>query len=287
LVHAIKLYWFMRGLLNLGHNVTVEAISIPALQPHSLARCKALWVAGQICSYTGRYDEAQGYLYESLEIARHHDDRRMIAAVQNYLALAALGQGNRMAARIHCKEALDLARELGNKREIAGATNALAQLNRLDGKLDEAAPLYEQVVALAHELRDREFAAIGILGLAMVAISRGAVGRARNLLREVLTIAAETDSKPAGQCALDVSAGLAALQKEWERSARLYGAAEAQTLRTGIRRDPADEAFLQPLLDRARTALDEPRFKLAESSGRALPFEEAIAEVRTWLSRND
>jgi predicted ATPase/class 3 adenylate cyclase len=287
LVHAVKLYWFMRGLLNLGHNVTVEAISIPALQPHSLARCKALWVAGQICSYTGRYDEAQRYLYESLEIARHHDDRRMIAAVQNYLALAALGQGNRTAARIHCKEALDLARELGNKREIAGATNALAQLNRLDGKLDEAAPLYEQVVALAHELRDREFAAIGILGLAMVAISRGAVGRARNLLREVLTIAAETDSKPAGQCALDVSAGLAALQKEWERSARLYGAAEAQTLRTGIRRDPADEAFLQPLLDRARTALDEPRFKLAESSGRALPFEEAIAEVRTWLSRND
>ena len=287
LVHAIKHYWFMRGLLNLGHHVTVEAISIPIFEPHSLARCRALWVAGQICSYTGRYEDAQRYLHESLAIARHHGDRRMIATVQNYLALAALGQGDRAAAQHHCEEALDLARELGNKREIAVASNALAQLNRLDGKLDGAEALYEQVVALAHELRDREFAAIGILGLAMVAIGRGSARRARHLLREALMIADETGSKPAGQSALEVAAGLAALQEEWEHSARLYGVAEAQTLRTGIRRDPADEAFLQPLLANTREALGESRFTLAEASGGALPFEQAIAEVRAWLSSND
>jgi predicted ATPase/class 3 adenylate cyclase len=288
LVHAIKLYWFMRGLLNLGYHVTVEAISVPTPQPHSLARCKALWVAGQIGSYTGRYEEAQRYLYESLEIARYHNDRRMIATVQTYLALAALGQGDRAAAQVHCEEALDLARELGNKREITVALNALAQLNRLDGKLDDAESLYEQAVTLARELRDREFEAIGILGLAMVAIGRGFAGAARELLREVLTIADETGSKTAGQSALEVSAGLAALQREWERSGRLFGAAEAQTLRTGIRRDPADEAFLQPLLASTREAFGEAPFKLAEASGRALPFDQALAEVRAWLSsRND
>jgi len=282
LVHAIKLYWFTRGLLDLGHRVTVEALSPPSIQPRSLARCKALWVAGQICSYTGRYEEAQRHLYESLEIARYHGDRRMIAAVQNYLALAALGQGDRAAARIHCEEALELARELGNKREIAVASNALAQLNRLDGKLDGAEPLYEQVVVLARELHDREFEAIGILGLAMVAIGRGFAQRAHELLCEVLTIAYETGSKTAGQSALEVSAGLAALQKQWERSARLFGAAEAQTLRTGIRRDPADEAFLQPLIANARNALGESRFTPAEASGRTLAFEQAITEVRAW-----
>lgn len=284
LVHAIKLYWFMRGLLNLGHRVTVDAISIPASEPNSLARCKALWVAGQICSYTGRYEEAQQYLQEGLAIARYHNDRHMIAAVQNYLALAALGQGDRAAARMHCEEALELARELGDRREIAGLSNALAQLNRLDGNLDGAEPLYEQVVALAHELRDREIVAIGTLGLAMVAIGRGSAGRARELLREVLTIANETGSQPAGRAALEISAGLAALQEEWERCARLYGAAEAQTLRTGIRRDPADEAFLQPLISNAREALGESQFTLAEASGRPLLFEQAIAEVRAWLS---
>jgi predicted ATPase/class 3 adenylate cyclase len=284
LVHAIKLYWFIRGLLNLGYRVTVEAISAPPVQPHSLARCKALWVAGQIASYTGRYAEAQRHLAESLAIARYHNDRGMIASIQNYLALAALGQGDQAAARTHCEEALGLARELGNKREIAVASNALAQLNRLDRKLDGAEPLYQQVVALAHELRDQEFVAIGTLGLAMVAISRGSARRARDLLREALAIAEATGSTTAEQSSLEVSAGLAALQNEWERSARLYGVATAQMLRTGIRRDPADEAFLQPLVARTREALGESRFMQAETAGRAMPFEQAIAELGAWLS---
>ena len=286
LVQAIKHYWFMRGLLNLGHHVTVEALSIPVFEPHSPARCRALWVAGQICSYTGRYEEAQRYLHESLAIARHHSDQRMIAAVQNILAFAALGQGDRAAAKIHCEEALKLARELGSKAEIAVASNALAQLNRLDGNLDGAEPLYEEAVVVAHELGIREFAAIAILGLAMVAIGRGGIGRARDLLREVLTIAEETGSRPAGQSALEVAAGLAVLRQDPERFARLYGAAEAQTLRTGIQRDPADAAFLQPLLAKAREALGEPGFTLAEASGRTLPFDQALAEVRAWLSGN-
>ena len=286
LVHAIKHYWFMRGLLNLGYRVTVEAISIPPVQRNSLPRCKALWVAGQICSYTGRYEEAQRHLHESLAIARHQGDRRMIAAVQNILAFAALGRGDRAAAKIHCEEALDLARELGSKSEIAVASNALAQLHRLDENLDDAEPLYDEVVALAHELGIRSFAAVGLLGLAMVAIGRGSVERARDLLREVLTIADETGSKTAWQSTLEVAAGLSVLRKEPERFARLYGAAEAQTLRTGIQRDPADAAFLQPLLASTRAALGEARFTAAEASGRALPFDGAIAEVRAWLSGN-
>jgi tetratricopeptide (TPR) repeat protein len=249
-----------------------------------MARCKALWVAGQICSYTGRYEEAQRHLHEGLAIARYRHDRRMIATIQNYLALAALGLGDRAAAMVHCGEALDLARELGDKREISAASNALAQLKRLDGDLDGAELLYEQAVTLAHELRDPEMVAIGMLGLSMVAIGRGLATQARDLLREALAIASETGSRTAGQTALEVSAGLAALQKEWELSANLYGAAEAQTLRTGIKRDPADEAFLQPLLAQTREALGESRFTLADASGRAMPFQQAMAEAGAWLA---
>ena len=284
MVHAIKLYWFKRGLLNLGHRMTELVLSVPAPEARSLARCRALWVAGQISSYTGRYEEAQSHLRESLAIARHLDDRRMVAAVLNVLALAALGKGDRLAAKQHCEEALDLARESGNKREIAVASNALAQLHRLDGNIEAAEPLYEQVVALAHELRDREFAAIGIIGRAMVAIGHGTIRRARGLLGEALAIAVATGSTPAQQSAVEVAAGLAALQHEWEFCARLYGAAEAQTLRTGIRRDPADEAFLKPLLARARQGVDAAGFAQAEAAGREAPFETVVADVERWLS---
>jgi predicted ATPase/class 3 adenylate cyclase len=284
LVHAIKHYWFRRGLLNLGHRVTVEAVTNAAGQPNSLARCRVLWVAGQICCSMGRYEDALPYLQESLQTARALDDARMVASVLNTLTLAALGQGDRAAARMHCREALDLANQLGNKRQIATASNALAQIYRLEGKLEEAEPLYEQTAVLGRELGDRDMAAVGFLNLAMVAIERGAANRARALLGEVLTIAEQSGSQPAAQSALEVSAGLAALAEDWERAARFYGMAERQAGNTGLQRDPADDAFLQPLMARTREALGPARFTASHASGRALNFDEVMAEARAWLA---
>ena len=117
----------------------------------------------------------------------------------------------------------------------------------------------------------------------MVAIGRGSSDRVELMLLEVLGIAEEIGSKPAGQSVLEVSAGLAALREEWERVGRLYGAAEAQAGQTGLHRDPADEAFLSPLITKAQTALGTKQFTTAESGGRALSYDQAMMEVRTWL----
>ncbi len=284
LVHAIKHYWFVRGLLNLGHRVTVEAVTRSVGETNSLPRCRALWVAGQICCAMGHYKEAPSYLQESLQTARVLGDVPMIVSALNTLTLAALGQGDRFTALVHCREALHLANQLGNKRQIATASNALAQIYRLEGDLKAAEPLYEQTAVLGRELGDRDMAAVGFLNLAMVAIERGAATRARALLGEVLTIAEQSGSKPAGQSALVVSAGLAALAQDWERAARFHGMAERQAGTTGIQMDPADEAFLRPLMSNTRHALGEVRFASSHESGRALNFEEVIAEARSWLA---
>jgi hypothetical protein len=163
----------------------------------------------------------------------------------------------------------------------------LAQIYRLQGQLDAAEPLYKRTIELARELEDREVAAVGFLNLAMVAIARGSAGDARPLLGEVLGIAEQTGSKPAGKSALEVSVGLAALAGDWSRAARFYGIAERQSGFTGIRRDPADDAFLQPLISRTREALGEAAFAASHASGYALDFEEGIAEARAWLAAGD
>jgi hypothetical protein len=51
----------------------------------------------------------------------------------------------------------------------------------------------------------------------------------------------------------------------------------------GFHRERADEAFLAPLIARARGALDDAAFTAAESAGRSLSYEEAIAQARAWL----
>ena len=179
---------------------------------------------------------------------------------------------------------LALAKQQGDKRQIAAALNQLGQLLRVEGALDEAQALYAQVLPLARELGDGEVEAVGLLNLAMVEVARGATASARARLLEVLAIARAIGMKPAGQSVLDVCAGMAALDEDHARAARLYGAAEANASDSGIRRDSADEAFLAPLVARARDALDAAAFSAAEQEGRALGYDAAIEDARAWLA---
>jgi tetratricopeptide (TPR) repeat protein len=232
----------------------------------------------------GRYGEAHQYLEESLSIAKQIEDKERAAMVLEELGVVCTGQGDLAEARGYLEEALNLALELGNKRALASALNALAQLDRMECQLDTAEQLYERVLALARELEDQEPIAIGLLNLAMVSIGRGSRDRALETLAEALAIAEAIGSKRAGQSGLEVSAGLHASSEDWERAAILFGAAEAQMAQTGLRGDPADEAFLAPLIAKTQEALGEPAFAAAKAAGRALAYEAALAQARASLA---
>lgn len=284
LVHAAHPYWFIRGLMGLGHRVTLAALARPGTQARTLERSRASFEAGQLCGFMGRYEEAKALLEESLGIARDLGDRFRVAKALQPLAMTASGLGDLAAARRYVEEAVELARALGDKHELATAVIGLAQLHRVEGRLDLAEPLYVQAIALAREICDRETLAIALLNLAMVWIGRGAGDRAYGVLMEATAIALALGSKPVGQGALDVAVGLAAGQGQHERAARWFGSVEAQMAKTGLQRDPTDDAFLAPLVDRSCTALGSTAFAAAERDGGALRYDEAIEEVRAWLA---
>ncbi len=283
LVTAIRRYWIIRGLPGLGYRVTLEALARPGTQDRGLDRCHALFDAGQLGCWMGRYGEARGYLEECVSIAREIGNEGMVARALQPLGMASLGQGDAGSAHRYYEEALALARAQGNRRELAGALNSLAQLHRAEGSLDRAEPLYRDVLALARELGDHESIAAALLNLAMVSIGRGVGDAARDLLLEALAIAEKIGLQLIGQSVLEVTAGLGASRGTWDRAARFFGAAEAQAQRTGLHRDPADEAFLAPLIANAREALDTDAFAAADADGRTLSYETAMGEARRWL----
>ncbi len=285
LARAIKMYWISRGYPGLGFRVTTEAIARDTTQARSEARCRAHFDAGQLALVMGRYGEAQRHLEESLAIARELGNKERTANALQPLGVACMGQGHNATARTHLEEALGLARELGNKRNLAAAMTAIAQLYRVEGALDTAEVLYRGVLDLTRELEDRESLAIGLLNLAMVAICRRDAEQARKMLVEVDELVRATELQRVGVSLIEVSAGLSALLGDWESCARLYGAAEAQNSSTGLHRDPADEAFLAPLVDKARNALGPVEFSAAECCGRARAYPEAMAEARTRLEK--
>jgi predicted ATPase/class 3 adenylate cyclase len=286
LVFSVKLYFIYRGLMELGRRFTEEALARAGAGARTAGRCRALHAAGQFGFFMGRYGEAHGFLEESLSIAREIGDKGRAALVLQALGMVATGRGDVSAARSYFEEALALARAQGNKREIAVTANALAQLHRMEGELDAAEPLYASVVELARELDDRDSIAIGLVNLAMVSIGRQLPDRARTILLEVFAIASEIGSKRDGQSVLEVSAGLASLCREWDKSALFFGAAERLAAQMGLHRDPADEAFLAPLVANARVALGTNAFAAHEAVGRDLSYQDALSGAGDWLAGN-
>jgi tetratricopeptide (TPR) repeat protein len=268
----------------LGHRLATELLTRAGFQSRDNARCRALFSLGQLCHFMGRYRDATSYLAESLAIARDIGDDQRIAMILQPLGMACLGEGDFRFAHQHLEEAVALANRFGNQRELAAAQNALAMLHRMEGRFDAAQPLYERVVASARKLGDRESIAIGLLNLAMVSITRGSHSAARPMLLEVLEIAAEIGSKPAAQSALEVSAGLAAADGDWEKAAHFFGAAEALTTLTGLKRDPADEAFLAPLIARTKESLQQRAFDSIKQTGQAASADEALQQAHAWLT---
>jgi tetratricopeptide (TPR) repeat protein len=287
LVNAVKQYWVSRGQLGLRYRLVVEALAHTDAQSRNLSRCHGLFNAGQVCYFMGDYDHSIEYLREGLAIARELKEYARIEACLELLGLSSLGRGNTTAARGYLEEAVAQAHAQGNRRDIAAALNSLAQFYRAAGELDAAQPLYEEALGLALDNGDVDIVAIAKLNLAMVAVCQGAIDRARPLLLDAIAIARDVGSRPTGQSAIEVTAGMAASIERWELSARFFGVAEAQSAETGLHRDPADETYLTPLVANARVALGAERFGIAEAAGRSLAYEAALREAAAFLEGKD
>lgn len=284
LVFSIKFYLLSRGLLALGERLATEALARPQGQASGLWRCRGLAVAGQFCFYRGQYREARRYLADSLAVAREMGDPARVASALQPLGMACLGDGDLHAAREYLQEAVELSAGHSDERTQAAALNALAQLCRVEGRIDEAEVLCRRVLSTFRRLGDQDSIAIALLNSAMVAIGRGSAIGVAPMLLEVIEIGESIGSRPVVQSALEVTSALACLHGEAQQAICFFGAAEAQAERTGLHRDPADEAFLRPLIAAIRAALDSESLASAERAGRAMSLEQAIEAARAWLS---
>ena len=282
---ALRPYWLNRGLLSLGLQTSLRLLTHPGAVPRDGLRARGLFNAGQLCCFMGRNDQAMPLLLECLAIAREAGDTAREAAVLQPLGMAAIGLGDRVAARQHMQAALAAAQRIDNPRQLASAWNALAQLDRLDGRLVAAQASYQAFLALSRALQDQEYVAAALLNLAMVAVGRGDAVGARGLLPEVMTIADAIGSRPAALGAIDVAAALAGLDGDAKRAAQWHGLAQVQYHHAGLQRDAADEDFVCTLLVPVRQALGA-GFELAVAEGAAQALDPAWATLRHWLSHS-
>jgi non-specific serine/threonine protein kinase len=280
LVAALSEFFLHAGLIPLGYRMTAEALDRPGARDDSLARCRALWAAAALTYFMGRYGDAKRHVEASLALARQIGAKAQAAEALRLGVYVALGLDDRTGAEARLAESLALSREAGDDGQVARALAALAELHRAEGRLEDAEAGYSEAIALNRVAGDSAREAVNLVNLAALSIGRGDADLARECLRKSIAITERIGSKRAGIVQVECCLGLAALLGDWERAARLQGAAQALSEEMSQEREPVERLYLDPLIARTRDALGSERYASAERAGRRLSYEEAIAQAR-------
>jgi tetratricopeptide (TPR) repeat protein len=274
--------WFGWTHPGLWHRVILEALAHPDAQQEDVARGRALYVAYQVCSLTGRHDEGFALAQSSVRIARACGDLHMLAEALYRLGVAATDVDRGADAREHFVEGIALARQTGNQRLLASLSNGLGELYSHQGGLETAEPHYLE--ALGGCSGDPAGALWTLSLLARNAIALRAEAKAVRYLREAVATGAARHSILTTQPILMCCSGLAALREEWAFALRLSGAAASHREQHGLLDDYLDAQFDAASMAPAREALGADAADAAFAAGRAMSADAALREAEDWLN---
>jgi hypothetical protein len=214
------------------------------------------------------------YQEEALAIFRELGDARGEARSLADLAFLAFEQSDLPKARPLLEEAGKISASLEDVRLAAHLQHVRSAIAAAAGDFAEAYALDLDSLAHYREVGDTWQAIIGAWGVGVNAAVLGHFEVSHAHLTECLQVGLELGNRWGASYPLDAFAALAVAQRKYDRAARLFGAADAQRIRSGLVLQEADHPALRAIL------ADAPEFAGAEveaarREGRLLSLEEA------------
>jgi predicted ATPase len=314
LAGALWMFWYMHGHIGEGRRWLMSALAATEPVPTE-ARARALDGAGYLACEQGDVDEGIRLVEESLSCARSVGSDATTAIAATHLGVF-LVEKDATRANALCEEAVVLARQTGDRQTLAVALNNLAEVARELGDNARATALHEESHRLRREIGDASRIALSLLNLGELALIAGELDRARSLTSEALKIARPLGDKrhislalgnlgwvalsqgrgaeaggrfrealvmfrELGNARESVStlyglAGVAALDGDADRTARLGAAADTNRAMWGHVPGPLDAGIHVRLLDAARALTDAVAWQAAGQEGSALSLDEAV-----------
>jgi tetratricopeptide (TPR) repeat protein len=163
---------------------------------------------------------------------------------------------------------------------LAWGLNHLGHVAQLQGDYDLARQRHEASLPLLQETSTINMGNLGeawaYQGLGETALGQGEAALAAGHLQHSLALFRELGDRSGVSWCLAGLAGVAVLDEEPERGARLWGASEALRQTTGCRPAPAARATHERLMAAAREQLGNAAFDAAWAEGEKLTLEQAI-----------
>ena len=229
-------------------------------------------------TYQGNLAAAQRQAEESLALLKAAGDLYQTAEVlNNILGIIAVLSGDPATANELNQEALALRLEIGDQDGAAYALLLLGITALYYGSPAEAAAYLEQALSLARQVDNQAMVCTALSKLGAAVLCQGDDQLAEQYLLEGLGLYYTLRERGGSAICLNELGGLAAARKQWQRAARLLGAASVQTV--GLLPLLVGPGANERYAAEARANMDEDAFAAAWAAGQAMTMDQAIDDV--------
>jgi predicted ATPase/class 3 adenylate cyclase len=271
--------WSNRGYIGEGSATLRRLLGRPETAAPTHHRAFCLWYAGIFARYSGDLERARATVEEMLAVARAVGDQLNVAYATLDLGWVAHEQGSFLVAQTHYEAALAAFRAQGYVVGVSLALDQLAKVAAATGDQEAARRLQSESLVIRRRIGHRWGVGSSLVHLGDLALRRNDFGAAIDHYGECLQAVRPMGTPIHLTAALEGVAAVAASLRHSEQALRLLGAATAlrETSGAGADRD----ALLRHRLIQLRAAgplPPEERLR-AETEGRNLTLDEAIADA--------
>jgi non-specific serine/threonine protein kinase len=272
---ALPDYWHLRGQWGEGR-AWLERLLAAVREPTPTLRCRALSSLSGLAFRLGDNESARARANDALTIARGLGDARLIVGALTRLARVGLRDNDPRRTIALSREAMALADAAGDEELSLQPLHCLAEATRMTGDYEGARDLYRRSLDLNRKRGDDMVIGTETSNLATVELRFGNFDAAVRLWREALTLAHRTENRYLLPYAVAGLGEVAAAQRDWDRAARLLGAADGLFRASGAAIDPADVPAFDSAVAATRAGLTD-AFDRAWSHGESLTADETVA----------
>jgi predicted ATPase/DNA-binding XRE family transcriptional regulator len=281
---GLMYFWVIRGYAVEGLQWYDQVLKLPDLP--LVSESKVLVGAAMMWYSLGELVRARSGLPRALELARNAGDPEMVAQAEHQLGHVEHALGDATAARARLTRSAEGFRALAIPWGVGNSLNGLAKVALLNGDIGEAERLLDEADAVLRQSAPW-FLALVSFRRATLAVQRGNPDEAIALARESLTLFRQLNDKFAVVYALVPLAAAAALRGDDLWTARILGARDAVTERTGA---TVVDKWVNGLGEQAerevRARLAPDRWARAYAAGRSTSVDSLMKDIDVVGSRS-
>ena len=280
---ALDYFWLIRGHAAEGLQWYEQVLGVSSLAPS--AALPALIAAARLWYSHGDLERARTDLTRAVALAHDLGDAPRLAQAQYVLAHVELAAGNIGVARGLFRGSLEQFRRLAISWGIGSALSGLAWVALVTGDAEQAERLLDEAT-LALRNDGPWFLSLIRYLRGILALRRGQADEAIAVMRESLTLIRDLRDKFGFVYALVPLAAAAALKGDDAWAARILGARDAVTARTGatIVDKSVDDLRQQAERD-ARARLGADQWARSYAAGRGMSVDTLLKDIDRIMDR--